>query len=78
MSRTRVIKYTDMSDAQRRVFEEVRMRLSDQPWFMGIRTDDFPTDEDIAKDFDSAVRAVMMETASWDDPDFYTAMGDGE
>lgn len=62
-----------LSPLQLSVFEEAKLRLSKFPWFAGVCLDEFPSDEEIEHSFEDAVISVMMETAFWDDPDFYSS-----
>jgi hypothetical protein len=63
---------TEFTTLQQQVFEAAKVRLQGEPWYKGVCCDDFPTDHEIADNFDGAVSAVVSETAMWDDPDFFS------
>ncbi len=60
----------ELTELQQKVFDAARAELKGEPWFQGICMDDFPEDEEILEDFDSAVSAVIIETMFWDGPSF--------
>jgi hypothetical protein len=47
--------------------------LKDKPWFRGICLDNFPDERDI-ENIEDAAFSVALETAMWDDHDFYSNM----
>lgn len=62
----------NMTPAQEKVFLEAQIRLSVKPWYSGVCFDQFPSDRECQEDFEDAVSYVMVTTAMWDDPDFFT------
>lgn len=62
----------DLSELQLDLHEAVRVRLEGMKWFAGVFLDDFPSDEEIRLDYQGCIAQAMLETAMWDDPEFYT------
>jgi hypothetical protein len=60
----------NLTEKQQQVFDIVKKRICNKPWFKGVCVDNFPTDKEIDEDFSSAVNMVEMETEMWDDPNF--------
>jgi len=56
----------EFTSKQRRVFEAAKTRLKEKSWYNGVCCDNFPTDKEIDKDFEGAVKSVIMETEWWD------------
>lgn len=67
------MRVQDLSDLQKKVFEEAKKRLIDKDWYSGVCLDNFPTDKAIKRSFEDAVCNVMMETAYWDAPNFFNS-----
>jgi hypothetical protein len=55
-----------MTEKQNQVVEAARERLKDRPWFKGICLDNLDTDEEIDKDFEECVEALVTDTIYWD------------
>lgn len=62
-----------LTEKQQQVFDTVKKRIEYEYWFKGVCVDNFPADEEIDKDFSSAVNNVQMETELWDNPAFGVA-----
>ena len=61
----------NLTDAQRKVYEEAKKRLQTKDWFCGVCLDDFPTDKMCIEDFEGSVVQVELGTAYWDAPDIF-------
>jgi hypothetical protein len=67
---------TPLSPLQQQVVTEVEQQLGKKTWFKGVCMDHFPTDADIADNFDDAVSSVILETEMWDNHDLYSFSDD--
>lgn len=64
-------KHQRLTKRQIRVFSHAKRWLKKKSWYRGVCMDNFPTDEEIKNDFRTSVFRVIVETQSWDNPNYY-------
>jgi len=56
----------DFTPKQQKVFDTVKAKLEKEVWYRWVCCYNFPTDQEIDKDFDCAVARLISETKWWD------------
>jgi hypothetical protein len=60
------MKYSQMTQNQKDVFNAAKIQLKNEPWFRGVCADNFPNDKECKEHFLNAVDSVVYETVKWD------------